>query len=458
MKLPRIMITAPSSGAGKTMVCCGLLTCLKDRGMKVTAFKCGPDYIDPMFHKEVLGIDSYNLDTFLCGRENTLKIFTRRAGQSKIAVLEGAMGYYDGIGGRVTDASAYDVAKVTDTPAVLLIDGRGISLSIVPHIQGFLAFREEEAKGSHIGGVILNHVSQGQYIRLKELIEGEAFVKVYGYVPEMKELSFESRHLGLKKPSEIENFKEKMKLFCGRLEETIDIDGLIRLAESAPDLPAYTQELPEKKYKVRIGLSRDEAFCFMYQDNLELLKALGAELVTFSPLYDTKLPEDIHGLILCGGYPELYARQLEENELMRGAVRRALENGLPCIAECGGFMYLQEAIEDSKGVYKGAAGVLKGKCFHAGALKRFGYIVLEGGLVFGRDVGKIPAHEFHYYDSEHCGNAFMAKKPLSDRGWECMISTDTLLAGFPHIHYEGNQKVAEAFLEACTFTAQTAGK
>lgn len=449
MKIPRLMITAPMSGAGKTMVCCGLLKCLKDREMKVTAFKCGPDYIDPMFHKEVLGIDSYNLDTFLCGRENTLKIFVRHAGKSEIAVMEGVMGYYDGIGGSTTDASAYDVARVTGTPAVLLIDGRGISLSIVPYIQGFLTFKEKETLKSHIGGVILNHVPSGQYTRLKELIERETSVKVYGYVPEMKELSLESRHLGLKKPSEIENFKEKMHILGERLADTLDIDGLILLAESAPDVETYAWEMPVKKYKVRIGLAWDEAFCFIYQDNLELLKAMGAEIVTFSPLHNTKLPEDIDGLILCGGYPELYIQWQEANDLMRKAVRKALKKGIPCIAECGGFMYLQEEIEDREGFFQEAVGAIKGKCFPTGSLKRFGYITLEGGLVFGRDVGKIPAHEFHYYDSDNCGNAFTAKKPLSERSWECMISTDTLLAGFPHIHYGGNPKVAEAFLEAC---------
>lgn len=453
MRIPRLLITAPASGAGKTMVSCGLLKCLKDRGMRVTAFKCGPDYIDPMFHKEVLGIDSYNLDTFLCGRENIQKILARHAGPSEIALMEGAMGYYDGIGGKVTDASAYDVAKVTDTPAVLLLDGRGTSLSIIPYIRGFLMFREKEAPDSHIRGIILNHVSRMQYLRLKELIERETPVKVYGYVPELKELSFENRYLGLKKPSEIENFKEKMKLLGERLENTLDIEGLICLADSAPDIKAPVKtpasEPPEKKDKVRIALARDEAFCFMYQDNLELLKEMGAGLIPFSPLHDTRLPENMDGLILYGGYPELYAGYQEAGRLMRKAVRSALGDGIPCIAECGGFMYLQEELEDGEGLFKEAVGFLKGKCFNTGSLKRFGYIMLEGGRVFGQDVGKIPAHEFHYYDSDNCGKAFTAKKPLSERSWECMISTDTLLAGFPHIHYMGNPKVAEAFLEAC---------
>lgn len=449
-RIPRILISAPASGAGKTTAVCGILKCLKEKGMEVTAFKCGPDYIDPMFHKEVLEIDSYNLDTFLCGRENILKIFAKHAAGSEIAILEGAMGYYDGIGGISAEASAYDVADLTDTPAVLVINGKGASLSIVPYIQGFLGFRADRAEGSHIRGVILNHVSEMQYRRLKELIEKETLVKVYGYIPEMEELNFESRHLGLKRPGEVEGFKEKIRLLGERLMETLDIDGLLKLASSASRLEVPKIRPPEKKYDVRVGLAWDEAFCFMYKDNLELLEERGAEIVTFSPLHNTKLPEDIDGMILCGGYPELYAQWQNANFWIRRAVRNKIKDGMPCIAECGGFMYLQEKIEGQDGFFYEAVGALEGKCFQTGSLKRFGYIVLEGGKVFGKDVGKIPAHEFHYYDSDCPGNAFRAKKPLSERDWECMISTETMLAGYPHIHYAGNPGVAEAFLEACT--------
>lgn len=448
--IPRILLTAPASGAGKTMITCGLLQCLKERKMQVTAFKCGPDYIDPMFHREVLGIDSYNLDTFLCGRDCVPKLLSYHAGQSEIAVMEGAMGYYDGLAGISAEASAYDIADVTDTPAVLIVNGRGTSLSVIPYIQGFLKFREGESGDSHIKGIILNHVSGMQYTRLKKLIESQTGVRVYGYVPEMEDVNFESRYLGLKMPKETEKFKEKIRLLGERFEETLDISGLIKLAGSASTVEVPVIKLPVRKYKVRIGLTWDQAFCFYYKDNLELLEAMGAEIVRFSPLYNTKLPDEIDGLILCGGYPELYAQWQEANYLMQRAIRERIREGMPCIAECGGFMYLQESIEGRDGYFYKAVGALDGKCFRTDSLQRFGYITLEGGTVFGRDVGQIPAHEFHYYDSEKPGKAFRAKKPLSERSWECMISTDTLLAGYPHIHYAGNPKVAEAFLEACT--------
>lgn len=449
MELPRILFSAFASGKGKTMITCGILKCLKSRGVKLTAFKCGPDYIDPMFHREVLGIDSYNLDTFLCGRESVPDRLAQCAGQSELAVIEGVMGYFDGIGGISADASTYDVADASRTPVVMIVDCKGASLSVVPCIQGFLGYRTEKVKDTYIRGIILNRVSRMQYKRMKELIERECEVKVYGYVPEMTDIVLESRHLGLKRPDETEDFQEKLKILGKRLEETVDIDGLLRLAGTAPDITHRMPQLPVKKYKLRIGAARDEAFCFIYKDNLELLEQMGAELVFFSPLSDTGLPEKLDGLILYGGYPELYAGSLSRNRQMRTAIRTALKRGLPCIAECGGFMYLQEQMEGADGEYYEMVGALKGKSFRTDSLQRFGYIMLEKGRVFGMEAGKIPAHEFHYYNSEECGNAFQAKKPLSERRWECMISTDTILAGYPHICYAGNVKVAEAFLEAC---------
>ena len=447
-KSPRILIAAPASGAGKTMITCGLLSCLKERNMEVTAFKCGPDYIDPMFHKEVLGIDSYNLDTFLCGEEGVRDILIRHTEtvfEESIAVIEGVMGYYDGLGGISVKASTYDVARATDTPVVLLVDCKGLSVSVIPLIQGFLGYREK----NHIKGVILNRLSPGMYDRMKHMIEEQTSVKVYGYVPVMAEFFLESRHLGLKLPCEKAGMKEQLLKLGKRLEETVDIDGLKELAEEAPRLQLDCKKEASEKYNgVRIGVAKDEAFCFLYEDNLEYLRTRGAELVPFSPLYDTCLPEKINGLIFYGGYPELYGQRLSENQGMKRSIKKAIEEGIPCIAECGGFLYLQEELEDDMGQRHSMAGVLKGGSRKQKRLKRFGYLTLEEGTVFGEDVGTIPAHEFHYYDSDECGSAFTAKKPLSERTWKCMISTDTMLAGYPHLHYFGNKKVAEAFLRA----------
>ena len=446
MKIPRILITAPSSGGGKTMLTCGLLQAFLNRGCRSAAFKCGPDYIDPMFHKRVLGVDSYNLDIFMCGKSGVKKVLSRHGNTCDLAVIEGVMGYYDGLAGISTDASAYDVADVTETPTILLVDCKGLSVSVLPVIEGFLHYKEN----SHIKGVILNRLSPMMYGRMKQMIEEQTGVAVYGYLPVMKDITFESRYLGLKLPDEVEKIREQMQSLGKQVEKSIDIEGLVKLAESAPEVKVDTAlGVKADAEKIKIGIAQDEAFCFIYQDNKELLERMGAELIPFSPLRDDKLPENISGILLYGGYPELYAEKLSANQSMRADIKQKLKEGLPCMAECGGFMYLMEEMESGDGRNYPMVGIVKGSSYQTGSLKRFGYVTLSGGTVFGKNVGEIPAHEFHYYDAKECGHAFTAKKPLSERHWECMISTETLFAGYPHFHYQGNPKLAEAFLEAC---------
>lgn len=445
-KLPRIMITAPGSGTGKTMLVCALLKAWKNRGLKLKAYKCGPDYIDPMFHREALGIDSANLDPFLCGREFLRQRLWKDAGKSDLAVMEGVMGYYDGIAGISEKASSYDVADATGTPAVLLADGRGKSLSVLPVIQGFLNFRRD----SHIRGVILGRISDGMYPCLKRLVEEGTGLPVYGYFPERPDLKVESRYLGLTLPGELEALENTLDALGRQAEESLDLDGLLELAGTAEELEEKQEDSEhEERIPVHIGVARDAAFCFFYRDNLEILEEMGARITFFSPLEDEKIPEGAEGLIFYGGYPELYAETLSANETMRKSVRRAVKEGIPCIAECGGFLYLQEYLEDQEGRRFPMAEALPGGSHYTGRLGRFGYVTLSGGTAFGRPAGEIPAHEFHYYDSEDTGNSFLAKKPLSERSWRCVVGTDRLWAGYPHIHYGGSRIFARNFLEAC---------
>ena len=446
MKLPRILITAMRSGAGKTMLTCGILKAMKMQEISPASFKCGPDYIDPMFHKTVIGVNSYNLDSFLCGKNGVRKILKKNGAGADISVIEGVMGYYDGIAGISSEASAYDIACITDTPVVMILDCKGLSVSAVPCIQGFLNYKEN----CHIKGVILNRLSPMLYGRMKEMIEAQTGIRVYGYVPVMEDCALESRYLGLKLPNERKDTEEKLERLGGQILKSVDMKGLLKLAENAPEMDSGNcTESVETGDPVRIGLANDDAFCFFYQDNLELFRKLGAELVPFSPVYDEKIPENLSGLLLYGGYPELYAERLSANKTMRTSIRNVLETGMPCIAECGGFMYLQEYIQDESGEIFPMTGFLKGKSYPTGSLKRFGYVTLTEGRVFGTETGAVPAHEFHYYDSEVCGEAFLAKKPMSERSWKCMVSTDTILAGYPHIHYYGNEKIPENFIKRC---------
>ena len=321
MRFPRIMLAAPASGSGKTLVTCGILQALVNRGLRVASFKCGPDYIDPMFHSRVIGARSGNLDTFFTDGETTRYLFGRAASEADISIIEGVMGYFDGLGGISEQASSSDVARTLDAPVVLVVNCRGMSLSALALIQGFVEYR----KPGQIRGVILNQLPASLYPDLKARIEEGLPVRVLGYVPKAEDLVLESRHLGLVLPGEIERLREKLQKLAALLEETLDLEGLISMAREAPEFLYRQPEIPRAQAQlpghgkilrhgtIRIGVAQDEAFCFTYRDNLQLLQDLGAELVPFSPLADAGLPENLQGLILSGGYPELHAARLAEN-------------------------------------------------------------------------------------------------------------------------------------------------
>ena len=458
MRQPRFLLSAGASGSGKTMITCGILAALRKRGKRVSSFKCGPDYIDPMFHSRVLKAKSRNLDTFFTDRETTRYLFAQGAEGTDISVMEGVMGYYDGLVGISTKASASDLADVTDTPVVLIVNTKGMSLSVAAYIKGFLEYEAHP----HIKGVIFNQMSPMLYPRMKKVVEEQLNVRVYGYVPVLKDLTLDSRHLGLVLPEEVEDLEKKFSLLADTLEQTLDLDGLISLAEEAPEIENQCPENIEdylksqEAQKIReekpvIAVAKDEAFCFIYEDNLKLLRELGAELVPFSPLHDKKLPEGTKGLLLYGGYPELYAKELEENAPMRQEIQDVLNQGMPCLAECGGFMYLHETMEDLKGNAYQGTGNISGRAFYTGKLTRFGYVELSARKEGVLGAGKTPirAHEFHYFDSTSCGGDFVAKKPGSSRNWNCIHGTGKSLWGFPHLYYHACPQVAEGFLKAC---------
>lgn len=452
MKLPRVMLAAPASGSGKTLITCGLLQLLVNRGKRAAAFKCGPDYIDPMFHRKVIGTPSKNLDTFFTDENRTRYLFGKEAKKADISVLEGVMGFYDGVGGITVAASSYELAKVTDTPVILVVNAKGMSLSVIPMIKGFLQYQ----KDSHIQGVILNQTTKMTYQLLKEPIEQELGIAALGYVPKCAEFAIESRHLGLVTPEEIADLREKLQGLAGLLEETLDVERLLALAEAAEKLdweePDFTKwRLGAEQRAPRIGLARDEAFCFCYQDNLELLEKLGAELVEFSPLHDEKLPEHLDGLLLYGGYPELYAKQLSQNSFMRKQIKEIILKGMPYLAECGGFMYLQETMEDMEGRKYPMAGVISGQAYRTQKLGRFGYITLttvkDAQLLKKGET--IKAHEFHYFDTTKNGADYYARKPVGKREWECIHGGENHAAGFPHLYYYSNPEFAFQFLQKC---------
>ncbi len=442
MELPRIMIAAASSGSGKTTITCGILGIWKQMGLNPCAFKCGPDYIDPMFHKKILSTPSKNLDTFFTGKELTRSLMAEGAKGAGIAVAEGVMGYYDGAGIASETASSYELAKVTETPVILVVNARGMALSAAAVIKGFLGYKSDAG----IKGVILNQTSKETYRVLKEAIERECNVPVAGYVPTLASGLLKSRHLGLVMPGEIPGIKAEMKKLSSLLRETLDIEKILAIAQEAPSLkaePLHSMPVAAEE-RIRVGVALDEAFCFYYDDNLKLLERLGAELVFFSPLCDRALPQGISGCIIGGGYPELHLEELSANQTMLRSVYRAfVEEKMPYMAECGGFLYLHDRMEDTGHKKYRMAGVIKADAVYREKLQRFGYITLSSEQM------SVKAHEFHYYDSTDNGNAFTATKPFRDISYPCMHKTEDSVAGFPHVYYYSNIWYAREFLEKC---------
>ncbi len=443
---PRVLLAAPASGSGKTMITCGLLQALKQRGLQVASFKCGPDYIDPMFHEKVIGTRSGNLDLFFSDEACLRRLFCRNSAGMDVSVVEGVMGYYDGMLAASDAASSYSVAQALACPTVLIVNARGQSVSALATLAGFLRFRPD----SGIKGVIFNQMPERIFRALAPQVR-EMGVAPLGWVPKADDMVIESRHLGLVTPDEIRDLSEKLKRLAALLEKTVDLDALLELARSAPALSAPPEPdfpaLPE----TRIAVARDEAFCFRYRDNLALLERLGAKLAWFSPIRDAALPEGTQGLLLCGGYPELYAKALSGNTAMRGAIRAAVRAGMPTLAECGGFMYLHEQMEDMEGGFWPMAGVIAGRAFRTPKLGRFGYVTLaaRADTAFLPAGETIRAHEFHYYESENNGEALTATKPDGVRSWTCEHADGVLLAGFPHLFYESDPDLIVRFLRKC---------
>lgn len=443
-----IMFAAPRSQSGKTAVTCAFLAALLKRGMHPLAMKCGPDFIDPMYHRYVLGVPGINLDLFFLDRERLLRHYLSAVHQSggDIAVVEGVMGYYDGLSGASDAASSFAVGRALDIPAVLIIDAKGASLTLAALIRGMAEFR----KDSGIRGIILNRVSKGTAGMLSPVIERETGIRVYGYVPEAEEFRFGSRHLGLLLPEEIEGLSDALDRAGSLLEETLDISGLLSLAEeSHPEVPEEGGNADKEiradtgSGKIRIAMADDEAFCFHYQENDDLIRGCGAEIVPFSPIHDKTLPPGISGLLFIGGYPELAARELSENTSMRESVRKAVESGMPVLAECGGFLYLHRELQGEDKKFWPMAGIYPERAFRTERLTRFGYITVT--LPSGEE---IKGHEFHYWESENPGDSCEAVKP-SGKSWRCIRADGAQLAGFPHLYYPSNPSFIRGWLDAC---------
>lgn len=489
--IPRIVIAAASSGCGKTTFTTGLIDVFIKKGLKVQPFKVGPDYIDTMFHTNISGTFSRNLDSWLLD-ENTVKhLFVKNAADKDIAIIEGVMGLYDGLGGTSQIASTAHIAEITQSPVILIISPQGMSLSVAAMVKGFINFN----KNIKIKGVIINRIkAEAHYIILKTAIEENTGLKVLGYLPDMSLLTFESRHLGLMLPHEVNDIKTKISLVSEQIIKSVDINAILNIARSAKVLPLRNLENfnYSKKYicnknkiigknknilpkyingdslpKPVIAVAMDRAFNFYYRDNLDLLEKMGAELVYFSPLQDKFVPSEAKGIYFGGGYPELFAAELEQNRTLRLDIKSKIENGMPVYAECGGLMYMSQSILDLEERCYEMVGVIQAKSLMTSKLQRFGYVEVETQVqnILSLQGERIRAHEFHYSDIavEEVARKNMCCKVCKrtcngEKTWHCGFRNNNLFAQYPHIHFWSNPQYAFNFLNNCSIYASWSNK
>lgn len=440
----RIMIAGVRSGCGKTSITCSMLQALINHRVNAVSFKCGPDYIDPMFHSKVIGVKACNLDSFFCD-DNTLKyLFTENSQGFDISIVEGVMGFYDGAGSR---ASSYFISQILNIPTVIVIDCKGISDSLGAVMKGFLTYRQP----NNIVGFIFNCLPKKLTDAVKKMCE-ELGTEYLGFMPYNSICRIESRHLGLITADEVCNLKDKIQSLSDMVEENINIDRIISLAQDCPQLYFNEPDICNicSDGAVRIAVARDDAFCFIYEDNLKMLKKLGCEIMFFSPLKDKHLPENIDGIILSGGYPELYAERLAKNKSMLNEISSAICGKIPIIAECGGFMYLHNFI-CCGGRKHELTGIVDGEVYKTDKLQRFGYINITAkrDCMLCRKGETIKAHEFHYWESSCCGNDFIAEKESNKQQWRCIHANNHIYAGFPHIYFYSDTRTAVNFVRRC---------
>ncbi len=440
---PRLIIAATQSGSGKTTITTGLLCALKNRGLNVQPCKVGPDYIDTGWHALACGKPSHNLDSLLVGADNLPKIFTDAARDADISVIEGVMGLFDG--SRNGHGSTAEIAKLLDAPVVLVVDAKSMGASAAAIALGFREFD----KSINFAGVILNRLGSDSHAKLIVDALDKLDIKVFGTIRRNDEFKLPERHLGLVPTTE--NFSaDVLQKICAAVENQVDVDALINLARSAKPLENFPLRITNSALRIKLAVARDAAFNFYYDASLRVLEQFGAQIIFFSPLEDEILP-DADGLIIGGGFPEMFAAQLERNKKIRNEIFRAAKNGLPIFAECGGFMYLMNRLVDFDGRAFEMCGVLDGTATMTRKLQRVGYVSAElsANCVLGSRGEKFFAHEFHYSTTDVAENIFACKRLRTGENFTAGVAVENVVASYLHVHFAGCPHVARNFVEAC---------
>ncbi|GAB6180944.1 cobyrinate a,c-diamide synthase [Desulfotomaculum defluvii] len=452
MKIPRIVLAGTHSGVGKTTLTLGLLAAFRRRGIRVQPFKVGPDYIDPGLHKAAAGVTSHNLDSWMGSTEKVRELFVRRARGMDISLVEGVMGLFDGAKGQGERGSTAQVAKIIESPVVLVFSAQGLARSAAALINGYRSFDPN----LQVCGVIANGVgSEGHRQFIKEVLEGELGIPLLGALVKQRDIVMPQRHLGLLPAAENKELDLTLAVLAQLVEEQIDLTKLLILAQQAPEL-RDSEILPAAKSfnGVRLAVASDEAFNFYYQDSLDYLVELGAELVFFSPLRDTKLPQDVDGIYIGGGFPEQFLPVLSANQLLKQEIVKRKQQAMPVYAECGGFMYLCESITDLAGQSFAGVGLVPARVKMGQRLAALGYVQarLTKTCLLGDPGVILKGHEFHWSTMEDLPAATHIYQLTGGRGKEGRgegYASKEILASYVHIHFRYNPGAALKFLTAC---------
>ncbi|MDO9308584.1 MAG: cobyrinate a,c-diamide synthase [Deltaproteobacteria bacterium] len=453
-----LLIAAPQSGSGKTTVSLAIMSALKRRGLAVAPFKCGPDFIDPGYHRLVTGRPSINLDAWICPDEFVSGSFLKHSFDADLAVIEGVMGLFDGLGASPFEGSSARIAAITGAPVVLVVNARGMAASAAALVKGFAGF-DPCVK---VAGVIFNNVGSESHAELLRQVMSQSLpeVAVFGCIPRDECLEIPSRHLGLVTAEDNPLPPEFLERLAELAERYLDLDGLAGLKTNPPHPPICKEgrnslSLPAIEGRVRIAVASDAAFCFVYEDNLRLLREAGAEIVTFSPLEDGGLPDGIGGIYLPGGYPELYADRLAANSSMLAAIRNSVAADMPVYAECGGYVYLTEGLEETAdraavefvGIFPVRARMLPRR-------KALGYRQAEllHDTLLGVGGGVCRGHEFHYSETgvmpDGIGRNYNVSRQDVLLGREG-FGIRNCLGSYLHLHFGSNPGIAPALVAAC---------
>ena len=449
LTVPRIVIAATGSGVGKTTATVALLGALCARGLKVAAFKCGPDYLDPTYHARALGRPSHNLDGWMMGRDGVLATFERVAADADVAVIEGMMGLFDGATPIADEGSTAEIAKWLGAPVVVVCDASGIARTVAAIAAGFARFDP----AVNVAGLICNRIGSRGHLDLLRAAQPE--LAILGGLPTAPELVFPERHLGLRSADSDHIPDSSFAGWTQRAAEWLDLDAIVALARSAPPLSrTIDSPAPEQSgMRCRIAIARDDAFHFYYEDNLRRLAVLGAELIEFSPVKDRRLPE-AHGLYFGGGYPETLASELAANQPMIGAIRGFAAHGAPIYAECGGLMYLAKGIRTLDGVTHRMVGLVPGVAEMRDRLQALGYVDVQtrAASILGPAGIKFRGHQFRYSILEGADSAEEIYTVVPRWGGATFTEgyrSGNVLASYVHAHWASNPRAAEGFVASC---------